>query len=228
MINSHFEAKITSVEVQDTIRCNRCGRCVSMKVYSDERNNYHTFKAGGGFASTYPEDLDQIEFHLCSECLKAFVDTFVIPVRPVSCIAPAVHWAIHSETMDVMVTRGGWAFKVPDFSRLQPNESLEQFIMRLPRDLDVYQFCPKEDVDEAMDSRFPDYWRNCYPAAGIYFHHKGNLYEVLEGAVDAVTFEPLVLYRPLYENEIGGLWLRPARMWGEMVEGSRRFELVKP
>ena len=51
---------------------------------------------------------------------------------------------------------------------------------------------------------------------GRYRHFKGNEYQVLGLARHSETREELVVYRALYGE--GGLWVRPASMWNEMVE----------
>jgi hypothetical protein len=50
---------------------------------------------------------------------------------------------------------------------------------------------------------------------GTYRHYKGGLYEVLGTARHSETLEPMTLYRALYGE--GGLWVRPAAMFGEAV-----------
>ena len=50
---------------------------------------------------------------------------------------------------------------------------------------------------------------------GIYRHFKGNRYELLGMANHSETMEPMVVYRALYGE--GGLWVRPAAMWNEIV-----------
>jgi hypothetical protein len=61
-------------------------------------------------------------------------------------------------------------------------------------------------------SEFPDIEK------GIYRHSKkGQLYEVLGIALQTETNEPLVVYRPLYENEYE-LFARPYAMFTESVE----------
>ena len=63
---------------------------------------------------------------------------------------------------------------------------------------------------------------------GIYRHYKGNYYELIGTALHSETLEPMVVYRALYGER--GLWVRPARMWDELVEvGGRkvpRFEYI--
>ena len=68
------------------------------------------------------------------------------------------------------------------------------------------------------------------PAArpGRYRHYKGSEYEVLGVARHSETLEPLVVYRPLYNDT--GLWVRPHAMFFEniVVEGRLRprFEFI--
>lgn len=50
---------------------------------------------------------------------------------------------------------------------------------------------------------------------GTYRHYKGGIYEVLGTARHSETLEPMTLYRALYGE--GGLWVRPAAMFGETV-----------
>lgn len=63
---------------------------------------------------------------------------------------------------------------------------------------------------------------------GRYRHFKGNEYEVLSVATHSETREPYVVYRALYGE--GGLWVRPAAMWNEIVERNgkacRRFTYI--
>lgn len=51
---------------------------------------------------------------------------------------------------------------------------------------------------------------------GKYRHFKGNYYDVIGVASHSETMEPMVVYRALYGE--GGLWVRPAAMWNEIVE----------
>lgn len=50
---------------------------------------------------------------------------------------------------------------------------------------------------------------------GKYRHFKGGEYEVIGIAKHSETLEPMVVYRALYGE--GGLWVRPAAMWTEIV-----------
>lgn len=51
---------------------------------------------------------------------------------------------------------------------------------------------------------------------GKYRHFKGMEYELVGIARHSETLEPMVVYRALYGD--GGLWVRPAAMWDEIVE----------
>jgi hypothetical protein len=51
---------------------------------------------------------------------------------------------------------------------------------------------------------------------GKYRHFKGKEYEVLAIAKHSETMEDMVVYKALYDD--GGVWVRPASMWNEMVE----------
>ena len=63
---------------------------------------------------------------------------------------------------------------------------------------------------------------------GRYRHFKGNEYEVLFTARHSETGEEMVVYRALYGD--GGLWVRPAAMWDEILERDgktvRRFTYI--
>ena len=55
---------------------------------------------------------------------------------------------------------------------------------------------------------------------GRYRHYKGKEYEVLFLARHSETEEEMVVYRALYGD--GGIWVRPAKMWNELVETDGR------
>jgi hypothetical protein len=67
-------------------------------------------------------------------------------------------------------------------------------------------------------------------APGLYRHYKGLDYEVLGVVRHSETLEPLVLYRPLYNDS--GNWVRPFAMFLETVEVEGclrpRFERLPP
>ena len=51
---------------------------------------------------------------------------------------------------------------------------------------------------------------------GRYRHFKGKEYQVIGTARHSETLEEMVVYRALSGE--GGLWVRPAAMWSELVE----------
>jgi len=53
-------------------------------------------------------------------------------------------------------------------------------------------------------------------APGRYRHYKGGEYEVVGVVRHSETLEPMVLYRPLYNDS--GLWVRPYDMFVGRVE----------
>ena len=56
---------------------------------------------------------------------------------------------------------------------------------------------------------------------GRYRHYKGGEYELVGVVRHSETLEPLVLYRPLYNDS--GLWVRPyAMFFGEVEHDGRR------
>lgn len=65
---------------------------------------------------------------------------------------------------------------------------------------------------------------------GRYRHYKGGEYEVLGVVRHSETLEPLVLYRPLYNDS--GMWVRPLGMFFETVDvdgrSQPRFKFVGP
>jgi hypothetical protein len=65
---------------------------------------------------------------------------------------------------------------------------------------------------------------------GRYRHYKGGEYEVVSVARHSETHEPLVVYRPLYNDT--GWWVRPYAMFVEdvVVDGVRqpRFARMEP
>lgn len=54
------------------------------------------------------------------------------------------------------------------------------------------------------------------PPPGRYRHYKGGEYEVIGVVRHSESLEPMVLYRPLYNDT--GLWVRPYEMFFETVE----------
>ena len=66
-------------------------------------------------------------------------------------------------------------------------------------------------------------------ALGHYRHYKGGEYQVIGVARHSESLEPMVVYRPLYNDT--GLWVRPYAMFVGQVEvdgvSLPRFELVE-
>lgn len=62
---------------------------------------------------------------------------------------------------------------------------------------------------------------------GLYKHYKGQMYEVIGTARHSETLEELVVYKASYQKEGENLWVRPRRMFEEimLVEGreTKRF-----
>lgn len=57
---------------------------------------------------------------------------------------------------------------------------------------------------------------------GRYRHYKGGEYELIGVARHSETLEPLVVYRPLYNQ--AGLWVRPHAMFFESIEVDGRLQ----
>lgn len=59
------------------------------------------------------------------------------------------------------------------------------------------------------------------PKPGKYQHYKGKYYEMIGIAKHSETLEELVVYKTLYENQNGDLWVRPLKIFTEnvMVDG---------
>ena len=53
---------------------------------------------------------------------------------------------------------------------------------------------------------------------GVYQHYKGNKYLVIGIAKHSETLEDLVVYIPLYENELSKIWVRPMAMFLDSLE----------
>ena len=56
------------------------------------------------------------------------------------------------------------------------------------------------------------------PTKGYYRHFKGNYYYLESIALHSETLEPMVVYRALYDNPHGEIWVRPLAMWNELIE----------
>lgn len=64
---------------------------------------------------------------------------------------------------------------------------------------------------------------------GLYKHYKGNVYKVLNVAQHTETFETLVIYQDVDNND--KIWARPISMWNDDVlvndKFVKRFSLIK-
>jgi hypothetical protein len=62
---------------------------------------------------------------------------------------------------------------------------------------------------------------------GTYQHYKGHKYKVHALALHSETLEEVVFYECLYKNPQGQLWVRPKKMFTELLENGRpRFKLI--
>lgn len=65
---------------------------------------------------------------------------------------------------------------------------------------------------------------------GKYRHFKGNEYQVVDVARCSETDAQLVIYKPLYDDDGQGLWVRPLEMFLETIERDgktfERFEYL--
>ena len=58
----------------------------------------------------------------------------------------------------------------------------------------------------------------------VYRHYKGNIYEIIALAKHSETLEDMVVYKSVND---GKTWVRPQKMWNEIVDknGTLRFTL---
>ncbi len=76
MIKETKKLKLIAVEEieKKEIICNHCGN----KCDEGTWGNFVHVKYSGGYGSKYPGDLATVEFEICEDCLKNFVDRFVV------------------------------------------------------------------------------------------------------------------------------------------------------
>lgn len=57
-----------------------------------------------------------------------------------------------------------------------------------------------------------------------YRHYKGNIYQIIALAKHSETVEDMIVYQ---SEKTGDIWVRPAKMWNEVVDdsGTLRFTL---
>ncbi len=62
---------------------------------------------------------------------------------------------------------------------------------------------------------------------GIYQHYKGQRYRLIDIVRHSETLEELVMYEALYKNDLGNFWVRPKKMFFELLaDGTPRFKLL--
>ena len=105
----------------------------------------------------------------------------------------------------------------------QPFAPLVMAEVEFPTEAEALAFQPPEwfGREVTQDSAYTNaaLSRRCGEDAvrpGRYRHFKGKEYRVLYTATHSETLEPMVVYRQLYGQ--GGLWVRPAGMWNEIVD----------
>ena len=59
---------------------------------------------------------------------------------------------------------------------------------------------------------------------GVYRHFKGKLYMVTDVAIHTETLDAYVVYHALDEPSVS--YVRPAKMWNDVINGKKRFEPV--
>jgi hypothetical protein len=57
--------------------CNKCG--FSAHPGEEDFSDLNPFKIGGGYSTTFPEDLQTVVFVVCGPCLKEWVESFDVP-----------------------------------------------------------------------------------------------------------------------------------------------------
>lgn len=57
-----------------------------------------------------------------------------------------------------------------------------------------------------------------------YRHYKGNLYKIIAFGKHSETLEDMIIYQAVRDGKV---WVRPAKMWNEVVvnNGTLRFTL---
>ena len=60
----------------------------------------------------------------------------------------------------------------------------------------------------------------------VFRHFKGNYYFIEDISMDSETEETMIVYRPLYDRKDSMLWTRPAKMFFEEIDSSRKDNLT--
>ncbi len=58
---------------------------------------------------------------------------------------------------------------------------------------------------------------------GLYKHYKGNVYEVIGIAKHSESLEEMVVYKATYQIEGNNLWVRPLKMFQEIISIDNKF-----
>lgn len=90
--------------------------------------------------------------------------------------------------------------------------------------LDIFEpYLTTEDILEIIDEIKSEEIDMDIKIGGLYRHCKGGLYTVMGVATNSENLGKVVIYR----DEVSGrLWVRPASMWNDVIDGKRRFELI--
>lgn len=215
MLKTQLRAKLVVDEIVQEIICNVCGEFKAILGEEDRdlvaRNNLHDMSITGGYGTKFPGDLETAKFHVCGECLGAWVRTFAIapdytngwgdPQPSVECF--------DSETAEERVYQWGW---------VRPASVSEAEFETWYRETgDLLYDKLKEDEGRVLPT-VP-----ILRASSVWRHYKGDLYQVL--SMDAYhwrTNERMVLYLGLYGDN--PFYIQPLQRWFETVtDGQRRF-----
>ena len=60
----------------------------------------------------------------------------------------------------------------------------------------------------------------------VYRHFKGNYYFIENISMDSETKEDIIVYRPLYSRKDSMLWTRPAKMFFEEIDITRKDNIT--
>jgi hypothetical protein len=67
-------------DVLDTVKCNQCGRIVSINDLDPDPyhiNQFHAFEILGGYGSEF--DYQKVNFDICDDCLQRMIVTMQVP-----------------------------------------------------------------------------------------------------------------------------------------------------
>ena len=60
----------------------------------------------------------------------------------------------------------------------------------------------------------------------LYKHYKGNIYKIINIGQHSETLEKMIIYQ---SEETGEVWIRPYKMWNEIVDKNNtlRFTIIE-